>query len=110
VTSRRQRKRQAQARGLLPAELELGELLQEVLDSMRWAQILGYANQFLLHERLQVSAEEREAVMRAAARAVEGDGRLQRWSQRLQAIREQLAAIDRELRDDRPAEGAADGA
>jgi hypothetical protein len=56
-----------------------------------------------VHERLSVSADERDRVMRAAAAAVEADGRLLDWGRRLQAVRAQLAAVDRELGAQRPA-------
>jgi hypothetical protein len=98
VTSRKKRKRTAQALGLTTAELQLCDLLQEVLDALRWSQILGWGNQYLLNQRLEVSPAERDKVMRAAAAAVEQDGRLQDWGRRLAEIRRQLAAIDAGVR------------
>jgi len=108
VTSSRKRKREAQRKGLTLAEWSLCELLEQVLAALRWQMVLGYANQYLVHERLSVPADERDRVMRAAAAAVEADGQLLDWGRRLQAVRAQLAAVDRELGAQRPA-GAADG-
>lgn len=111
MASRRRRKRAAQAQGLTAAELELVELLEEVLEAWRWSQVLGYANQFLLNQHLQITAEERDRVMRAAADSVEDDTLLRGWQQRLAAVRARLAAMDASLRADgaRRTE-AADGA
>lgn len=108
MTSSRKRKREAQRKGLTLAEWSLCELLEQVLAALRWQMVLGYANQYLVHERLSVPADERDRVMRAAAAAVEADGQLLDWGRRLQAVRAQLAAVDRELGAQRPA-GAADG-
>jgi hypothetical protein len=97
VTSRRQRKRQAQALGLTEAELKLCDLLGEVLEALRWNQILGFSNQYLLQERLQVPVTERTAVMRAAAAEVERSGRLQDWGQRLLEVQASLRLIHARL-------------
>ncbi len=79
--------------GLTEAELQLCELLGQVIELLRWNQVLGYSNQYLLHERLGLSPEERNRVMRAAASAVEQDGRLQDWGRRLLEIQTSLRAI-----------------
>jgi hypothetical protein len=79
--------------GLTEAELQLCELLGQVLELLRWNQVLGYSNQYLLHERLGLSTEERHRVMKAAAGAVEQDGRLQDWGRRLIEIQQSLQAI-----------------
>ena len=112
MTSQRRRKRAAQQQGLTAAELQLTELLREVLDALRWAQVLGWGNQYLLQEHLKVPAEERDRVMRAAATTVERDGQMQQWQQRLAGLEARLRAIDAALRDGRAstADGAADGA
>lgn len=102
MTSNRRRKQKAQSLGLNAAELQLCELLAQVLELLRWNQVLGYSNQYLLHEKLGVSAEERHRVMRAAAQAVEQDGRLQDWGQRLIQIQESLQRIEASLRDATP--------
>ncbi len=79
--------------GLTEAELQLCELLGQVLELLRWNQVLGYSNQYLLHEKLGIGQDERHRVMRAAAQAVAQDGRLQTWGQRLMAIQDELRAI-----------------
>ncbi len=109
MTSRKRRKKAAQALGLTEAELRLTELLEEVLEAMRWAQVLGYANQFLLAEKLQVTPAERDRVLRAAADAVERDGRVQEWRARLDELRASLRAMDRSLRSP-PGRAAAEAA
>jgi hypothetical protein len=93
VTSHRRRKQKAQSLGLTDAELQLCELLGEVLELLRWNQVLGYSNQYLLHEKLGVSADERHRVLRAAAGAVEQDGRLQEWGRRLLEVQDALQRI-----------------
>ena len=105
MTSRRRRKRTAQAGGLTEAELDLVELLEEILDAMRWAQVLGYANQFLLQEQGAVSPADRDRVLAAAAAIVEGEGRIQDWRARLHAVRARLAQLDQELRRRRGSAG-----
>lgn len=94
MTSHRRRKKQAQSFGLTGAELELVRLLEEVLDALRWTQVLGYGNQFLINQHLHVDTAERDRVMRAAAESVEQDGRLQGWHSRLQDLKQKLLAID----------------
>jgi hypothetical protein len=118
VTSHRKRKQKAQALGLNDAELQLCELLGQVLELLRWNQVLGYSNQYLLHEKLRVSPEERNQVMRAAAGAVEQDGRIQDWGRRLLEIQDSLQQIQARLqsvgpgpaRRLRPLGGAAEAA
>ncbi len=92
--------------GLNDAELQLCELLGQVLELLRWNQVLGYSNQYLLHEKLQVSAEERHKVMRAAAGAVEQDGRLQEWGRRLLEVQDALQKIQARLLADQPTANA----
>ena len=89
--------------GLNDAELQLCELLGQVLELLRWNQVLGYSNQYLLHEKLQVTADERHKVMRAAAGAVEQDGRIQEWGRRLLEIQDALQRIQARLLADQPA-------
>ena len=105
MTSVRKRKQQARARGLTAAELSLCELLEQVLAALRWQMVLGYANQYLVYERLQVPADERERIMRAAATAVDADARLQGWGQQLAAIRQQSAAVDAAVQQAPPPAG-----
>ena len=88
--------------GLTDAELQLTELLGEVIELLRWNQVLGYSNQYLLHERLGLSADERHRVMKAAAGAVEKDGRMQSWGQRLLELQESLKDIHERMTGERP--------
>jgi len=109
VTSNRKRKQKARSMGLTEAELQLCELLGQVLELLRWNQVLGYSNQYLLHERLGIPPEERHRVMRAAAGAVEQDGRIQDWGRRLMEIQDALERIQARMNGDDPA-AAAEGA
>ena len=109
----RRRKQKANALGLNDAELQLCELLAQVLELLRWNQVLGYSNQYLLHEKLGVSVEERHRVMRAAAGAVEQDGRLQEWGRKLLDIQAALERIQARMQPDSAAtdsNGRPDGA
>ncbi len=112
MTSNRRRKQKAQALGLNDAELQLCELLGQVIELLRWNQVLGYSNQYLLHEKLAVGADERHRVMRAAAQAVEQDGRLQDWGKRLLEVQETLRTIQAKMTGTavQPAIGAAEAA
>lgn len=105
MTSHRKRKQRAQSMGLNDAELQLCELLGQVLELLRWNQVLGYSNQYLLHERLGIPPEERHRVMRAAAGAVEQDGRLQDWGRRLLEIQDALQKIQARMNGNGAAEG-----
>ncbi|MBL9077039.1 MAG: hypothetical protein JNL08_06025 [Planctomycetes bacterium] len=107
MTSHRKRKQKARSMGLTEAELQLCELLGEVLELLRWNQVLGYSNQYLLHERLGVPAEERHRVMRAAAGAVEQDGRIQDWGRRLIAVQDALERIQARMQRDAADDGTA---
>jgi hypothetical protein len=110
VTSNRKRKQKARSMGLTEAELQLCELLGQVLELLRWNQVLGYSNQYLLHERLGIPPEERHRVMRAAAGAVEQDGRIQDWGKRLMEIQDALERIQTRMNGDAAAaEGASGG-
>lgn len=110
MTSKRRRKQKAQSLGLTDAELQLCELVGQVLELLRWNQVLGYSNQYLLHEKLGVSLDERHRVMRAAAQAVEQDGRLQDWGRRLLEVHETLRAIQARMRGEEGAGPRAAGA
>ena len=100
MTSNRRRKQKAQSLGLTEAELQLTELLGQVLELLRWNQVLGYSNQYLLHQKLGLTPEERHDVMKAAAGAVEQDGRMQDWGQRLLEIQESLQDIHARMTGD----------
>lgn len=94
MTSVRKRKKQASRQGLALPQLELLELVEELLDAHRWLQVLGFANQFMLTEKLGMTAAERDQVLEAATRAVDKDARLVAWRQRLAQVRRELAAAD----------------
>lgn len=110
MTSHRRRKQKAQSLGLTEAELQLCDLLGQVLELLRWNQVLGYSNQYLLHEKLGVAPDERHRVMRAAAQAVEQDGRLQDWGRRLLEVQETLRTIQARMQGTQGASPAAGGA
>ena len=97
VTSMRKRKKQADALGLSERELQMAELLEEVLDHMRWMQILGYTNQYILERKLKVDRDERDKILEAATRAVERDGKLSEWQERLARIKGEAVHIKREI-------------
>ncbi|MEC7585132.1 MAG: hypothetical protein VYE77_12510 [Planctomycetota bacterium] len=92
------------------AELQLCELVDEVLAALRWSQVLGWGNQYLLNQRLDVTQEERDRVMRAAAKTVDEDGQLQDWQRRLDDLKARLARIDAHMRSDAPATSGAEPA
>lgn len=102
MPSNRRRKQKAQSLGLNEAELQLTELLGQVLELLRWNQVLGYSNQYLLHEKLGLSPQERRDVMKAAAGAVEQDGRMQDWGKRLLEVQESLQSIHEQMTGEKP--------
>lgn len=95
VTSQRKRKKQAKARDLTERELELVELVEELLDTFRWLQILAYSNQYMVNRKLDVSPAERDKILEAATRAVEGDKKLHQWRRRLARLKEETVQIKR---------------
>ncbi len=95
VTSQRKRKKQAAARDLTERELELAELVEEMLDTFRWLQILAYSNQYMINRKLRVDAAERDNVLEAATRAVEGDKKLHEWRRRLALLKRETVQIKR---------------
>lgn len=105
MTSLRKRKKLAEAQGLSVRELELLELVDELLDAHRWLQVLGYANQFLLQDKLKVSQADRDRVLEAATRAVDKDARLSDWRARVDRLRKEMKGVSGELRGEtaRPA-------
>lgn len=90
LTSKRKHRKQASRRGLTERELELTELLGEMLERLRWQEILAYANQYLIQGQLNVSREERDSVLSAATRAVDKDGKLHQWQERLARIKGEI--------------------
>ena len=109
MVSNRRRKQKAQSLGLTEAELQLTELLGQMLELLRWNQVLGYSNQYLLHEKLGLSPAERHRVMKAAAGAVEQDGRMQDWGKRLLEIQESLQGIHARMTGDDSVAGDSNG-
>lgn len=74
-------------------EFALCELVEEVLDRVRWLQILGYSNQFLLDRHANVSDDERNKVLEAAVRAVDKDRVLAGWHARLAQVKQEVARV-----------------
>jgi hypothetical protein len=101
MTSLRKRKKTAAARGLSVPQLELLGLVEEMLEAHRWLQVLGYANQFILAQKVEVTDAERDAILEAATRAVDKDARLERWRARLGRLKSEMLAVERELRSER---------
>ncbi len=97
MTSSRKRKKVAAAQGLSERELALTELLEEVLDSVRWLQILGYSNQYLMNQKLKVTQAERDKVLEAAARAVDKDRKMHEWTDRLAQLKGDVLGIKRSM-------------
>lgn len=79
--------------GLTPRELDLAELLAEVLDRLRWMQILAYSNQYLVNDKLCVDKAERDRILEAATRAVEKDHKLHEWQERLARLKGEVTRI-----------------
>lgn len=98
MTSHRKRKRDAKQRDMSVRELELCDLLEEVLERVRWLQILGYSNQFLLDRHAKVTEEERDKVLEAAVRAVDKDRAIGRWHERLGRIKAETTQVRRAMR------------
>lgn len=98
MTSTRKRKKQASQQGLSVPQLELVELVQELIEAHRWLQILGFANQFALTEKLGLTPPERDRILEAATRAVDKDARLQAWQQRLARVRIELSGATAVMR------------
>ena len=111
MTSRRDLKKRLISEGLSERELRLVELLEEILERFRWMQVLGYANNFLLREKLKISDEERDRVLKAATQAVEKDGTLAGWRDRLAQLKEDVVGSRREIKREirKGKEGAAGG-
>jgi hypothetical protein len=90
-------------------ELELTELVGELLEAMRWMQVLGFSNQYLLAQKLGVTQEERDSVLAAATRAAEQDGRFHGWRERLARIKAATARAERDIARERGHTGGARG-
>ncbi len=97
MTSNRKFKKTAQTLGLTAPELALAELVDEVLDELRWLRILAYGNQYLLNRHVKVEPEERDRIFEAATRAVDKDAKLHEWRGRLARIRGGALQIQRSM-------------
>jgi hypothetical protein len=95
VTSQRKLKKQAEALGMTATEFQLVEMIEEVLDSMRWMQILAYTNQYLLNQKLKVTKEERDRILEAATRAVDKDQKIHEWQDRIDQLKGEITNIKR---------------
>ncbi len=109
MTSQRKLKKRAKALGLTGTEFQLVELLEDVLDNMRWMQILAYTNQYLLNQKLEVSQQERDQILEAATRAVEGNQKMHKWQDRLHRLKAEIANIQRQVDGARQAKGDVEG-
>lgn len=110
MTSRRKHKKVAASLGLSERELLLTELLEEVLDEVRWLQILGYSNQFLMNRHLEVDPAERDRILEAATRTVDKGRKLHEWHDRLARIKSNVLDIRRGIRRERKDMERRDGA
>ncbi len=103
MTSQRKHKKQAQSLGLSERELRLAELVEEMLESMRWMWVLGYSNQYLVNNFLKIDKADRDEILEASTRAVDRDARLHEWRERLAQIKgeavRQHRAVDRARQD-----------
>lgn len=97
LTSRRKRKKAAQAQGLTERELDLLEVVEELLEQFRWLQVLAYANQYHVNRHLKVDEAERDRIFEAAVRAVEKDARLERWQERLGRVKGEVLRVKRSM-------------
>ncbi len=107
MTSHRKRKKEAARAGVEPAELELLELMSEMLERFRWLQILAHAQSYLLRQKLEVSDEELDKVLKASARSFDKDAGFQRWEQRFAAVKAQLLEGRRGIRRENKREARA---
>jgi hypothetical protein len=93
----RRQKKTAAKQGLSLPELQMVELLEEMLETLRWQQILNYANQFLVQQKLKVEPAERDRILEAATRAVDRDGKLHEWQERIAKLKGEVVQIKRDV-------------
>ena len=93
-----ERKRAAEL-GVSPGELRLIELLEEVNERLRWAQMLSYATQYILTWKEVASQEEMETVLRAVARSVEREGSQQARTEEIAKLKSELLERGAEIRE-----------
>jgi hypothetical protein len=99
LTSKRKRKKAAVSLGLTERELALVEILEEVLEALRWSQILGYSNQFLINHQLDVSKPDRDHILAAATRTVDRDRKLHEWRARLAGLKDKIHRVEDGISD-----------
>ena len=97
MTSHRDHKKRLRATGLTDPEFAMVGLLEEILERFRWLQVLGYACNFVLSDKLKLPEAERDQVLKAAAAAVEKDGTLKGWHERLARLKQDLVSSRREM-------------
>jgi len=97
MTSNRKRKKEAERRGLSERELAMAEVVEEILEHLRWQSVLGYSNQYLVSQHLQVDKAERDKILEAATRAVEKDGKIADWRERLARIKNEIVEAQRAI-------------
>ena len=108
LTSKRKRKKAAVSLGLTERELALVEILEEVLEALRWTQILGYSNQFLINHQLDISEPDRDHILAAATRTVDRDRKLHEWRARLAGLKDQIHRVEDGISDAAGVGGDAD--
>ncbi|MCB9881545.1 MAG: hypothetical protein H6834_07130 [Planctomycetes bacterium] len=94
--SKAERKR-AEELGISVGELRLLELLEDVHERLRWAQILGYATQYALRWKEVVTQEELDTVLQAVARSIDRDGSQQARGEEIARLRRFLLEQDEEI-------------
>lgn len=83
-------------------------MLEEMLERLRWQEILAHANQFLMTEKLQVSKQERDRILEASTRAVDRDGKLHQWRERLGRLKGELHRRQQTLGEEKERGAAGD--
>ena len=103
MTSRRKRKKVAASLSLSERELMLAELCEELLDEIRWMQILSYSNQYLMNRHLKIDADERDRILEASTRTVDKDAKLHEWRERLARVKSDTLELERGVKKERQA-------
>lgn len=106
MTSRRKRKKEAWSLGLSERELLLAEMVEEMLEQIRWLYVLGYSNQYLVAQKLNLDKAERDKILEAATRAVDKDAKLHEWQERLARIKGEATRITRMVEGENEAPAA----
>ncbi len=98
--SKTDRKR-AEELGLSIGELRILDLLEDINERLRWAQMLGYATQYILGWKEVVTQEELDTVLQAVARSVDRDGSQQARAEELGKLRRMLDERGADIREGR---------